>query len=328
MSNFTSAFASVARVDGARAPGRLIATTCLILLPGCAFERYQREPLESQRVVAELVEERRVLSFSAEPAGSEAFSLSDAAQLLSERNPDLRVARAAYESAAAAAAHDTPFPNPVLSVGPEFGFGADAASPYVVPLLRFGLVIPTAGKRSKQDDVQLAQADVLNVDYVTKCGELYLELRREYVALTVARARERVQREIVAAAAQTLAAARRLVDAGGAEAFDVSLFRLEHARERSRAFEAQRVVADAESDLAGLLAVRPSALSSLSAQMLPSLPEHGRDLDALRAKLTETHPALLRAAARHELAERELRLEIAKQYPDLILGAGVKGESG
>lgn len=328
MSIHPIASAFIAGADGARAPGRWFAATALILLPGCAFERYAREPLESQRVVSELVEERRALAFGERDASAEAFALDDAAELLRERNPDLRVARAKYESAAAASAVDTPFPNPVLSVGPEFGFGPDAASPYVVPLVRLGITIPTAGKRSKQDAVLDAQADVANVAYITSCGELYLELRRRYVALSVARAREAVQLEIVAASAKSLEAARRLVEAGGAHALDVSLFRLEHARERARGFEAQRDVANAEADLAGMLALRAAALGALTAGELPSLPAHGRDLDALTAKLHETHPMLLRAEAQHELAERELSLEIARQYPDLTIGAGVKNEVG
>lgn len=328
MSHLNCAPAFVARADGARVPGRWFTAAVLILLPGCAFERYAREPLESQRVVSELVEERRELSAKAHRPDAAAFELDDAAELLRERNPELRVARAAYESAAAASSVDTPFPNPVLSVGPEFGFGPDAASPYVVPLVRLGVTIPTAGKRSKQDAVLDARAEVANVDYITSCGELYLELRRRYVALSVARAREAVQLEIVDAAAKTLAAARRLVEAGGAHALDVSLFRLEHARERARAFEARRDVANAEADLAGMLALRAEALGALAAGALPLLPAHGRDLDALTAKLHETHPMLLRAEAQHELAERELSLEIAKQYPDLTIGASVKNEVG
>ncbi|MCA8981172.1 MAG: TolC family protein [Planctomycetes bacterium] len=327
MHPFTPAARSAA-ADGTRVPGRTVAAACLILLPGCAFERYAREPLESQRVVSELVEERRALALHVAVSDGDALNLAEAADLLRERNPDLRVARAAYETARAASERDTPFPNPTLAVGPEFGFGSDAASPYVVPLVRLGVTIPTAGKRSKQDAVLDAAATVADVDYVTSCGQLYLELRRRYVALSVARAREAVQTEIVAAAEKSLDAARRLVEAGGAQALDVSLFRLEHARERARGFEARRDVADAESDLAGMLALRADALHALSAGELPRLPDPGRDLDALAAALHETHPMLLRAEARHELAERELSLEIAKQYPDLTLGAGFKDEVG
>lgn len=328
MSLFTSASAPNAGVEGARAPGRWYAAIGLVLLPGCAFERYSREPLEAQRVVSDLVVERQSLSFHFAEADGEVLRLTTAAELLLQRNPDLRITRAAYERAAAAAAHDTPFPNPVLTLGPEFGFGPDAASPYVVPIVRLGFTIPTAGKRSKQDAVAQAHAELLNVDYATRCGELYLELRRRYVSLAVARARATLQQEIVVAAAQTLEAARRLVEAGGAQALDVSLFRLEHARERSRDFEAQHAVAEAEADLAGLIAIQAAALGSLPPRVMPSLPEHGRDLTSLRSKLFETHPGLLRAEADYELAECELRLEIAKQYPDLILGTGVKGEVG
>lgn len=317
-----------AEARGAHAPGRCFAATCLILLPGCAFERYSREPLEAQRVVSQLVEERQALSFHSVDPGAAALTLSDAAQLLLTRNPDLREARATLDAARAASAESTPLPNPTLALGPEFGFEPDASSPYVVPLVRIGLTIPTAGKRSKQDAVYDATAQLRSVEYVTRCGELYLELRRRYVSLAVARGRLALQAEIVEAAAKTLGTARRLVEAGGAQALDVSLFRLEHARERAREYEAQRDVVNAEAALAEMLAMRAALLGELPSNALPTLPDHARDLDGLRTKMHETHPELLRAAAAYELAERELRLEIAKQYPDITLGAGAKDEVG
>jgi len=310
----------------------VIAAIIPFMFAGCAFDEYQRVPLESTNVVAELVEQRSALSFvradDVSEGEAEALYLHQAALLLHERNPELRMTRAQYETAAAVAAESTPFPNPKLEFGPEFGFGPDASSPYTVPFLRLGVTIPTAGKRSKQDERNFAAAEALRVNAATRCGELYLELRRKYTRLAVARARVVMHEGIVAAANRSLQASKLLVEAGGADALDVSLFALEHARERARLLESEQRESDAESGLAGMMALDVRKLGALPSRTLAVMPEAGMDVAALRERLGETHPALLRAAAQYELAEKELRLEVAKQYPDIVLGGGLAGETG
>ena len=331
MSHRTLAPARTADAHGARAPRRWYAAIGLTLLPGCAFERYSREPLESEGIVHELVEERRSVFLevvTSEDSMADVLHLDEASDLLAERNPEVHDARAAYRTAAAAAAEKTPFPNPNFALGPEFGFGPDAASPFAVPLVRLGVTIPTAGKRSKLDDVVAARATELRVQYLTTCAAQYLELRRKYVALAVARTRVSMHEEIVRASKRSLDAVHRLIEAGSADATDVSLFRLEHARERARKLEADRDLVTAEADFAALISVSTETIGALPPSVLPEMPDCGRDLDGLLAALPETHAELLRAEAAYELADRELRLEVAKQYPDLVLAGELKGETG
>lgn len=317
-----------AAAKGARAPGRWFAAASLIVLPACAFERYAPEPLESRRVASDFVRERRAWTLPAAPEHGASLSLDHAADLLRERNPALRDAFARFRAAEDLAEVPTPLPNPELLVGPEFGYGPDAASPYVVPLARLAFTVPTAGKRSKRDDWLAAVATERFVDFSTTCSEVYLDLRRRFVELVVARAQSEVREEIVAASQRSLSVARDLVEAGEANALDVSLFRLEHAREKSRRSEASFELADAEADFAALVSVPARSLGPVSIAMLPEPIAGARDLEALTSRLPETRPDLLRARAAYETAEQALRLEVARQYPDVTVGFGAKGETG
>lgn len=328
MSHCESRRRASAATWGARAPGRLCAAAFLIVLPACAFERYAPEPLESRRVADAFVAERRALTWSASSVDGDRLTLAAAADLLRERNPALRDAEARFRSAEAVAEVPTPLPNPELLVGPEFGFGPDAASPYVVPLARLAFTVPTAGKRSKRDDWLDAVAAERFVAFATANSEAYLDLRRAFVALIVARTRVEIRDEIVAASERSVDVARRLVGAGEAAALDVSLFRLEHARELARRLEARSAAADAEADFAALVSLPATGLGAVDPAQLPQPIAAAYDADALLERISDTRPDLLRARAAYETAERALRLEVARQYPDVSIGFGAKGETG
>jgi outer membrane protein TolC len=119
-----------------------------------------------------------------------------------------------------------------------------------------------------------------------------------------------------------------MVDAGVATAFDVALFRLEEARERSRLVSASLVAANAGSDLSELLAVPVARLGELREDALPELPDEVPPMPALQELVVGEHAGLLRLRAQHEVAERRLHLEVMRQYPDLTIGTGFGGEPG
>lgn len=53
----------------------------------------------------------------------------------------------------------------------------------------------------------------------------------------------------------------------------------------------------------------------------PKLPAEIPEVETLNGRLLRDHPALARLRARYDVAEKELRLELARQYPDLdIIG--------
>lgn len=58
------------------------------------------------------------------------------------------------------------------------------------------------------------------------------------------------------------------------------------------------------------------------------MPSQQQPLEELRSRLVGNHAGLARLRARYEEAESSLRLEVARQYPDLQIGPSIGGEAG
>lgn len=312
------------------ARARLCALTAALLLPSCAYRSYEPESFEAQSIVERLVAERRALSSAvAQADGAEpVLDLDAAALLLRERNPAFLAALAAYETAHAKAQIATARPNPELALGSTAGIGADAESPQIVPALEFELILPTAGKLARMDDLNAARAEEARVHALSEYREQYLELRRRYATLAVAQARASVGSQIVEAAARSLAATELLVEAGSGQALDVSLFTLEFARERAHAMDVNAGVDEARSGLASLLALDAAGLLPLPANALPQTLGETPSLATLQARLAAEQPQLQRLQAAYAVSELALRLEFARQYPDLSLKGELGGDVG
>ena len=293
-------------------------------LSGCATQSYEPDPILRGELVV-LSNEREGSSVDAKPGE---LTLSRAAQWLRERGPGVQEAIARYRTAVAKAGVSTPWPNPGIYAGPEFGFGREDPMNQVVPFGGLTLTIPISGRLGRQDDVNAALAGAARAEALATFRELYLDLRAVYVRLAVAEKRASVRESVLEAARASLTVVNDLVVAGGATALDVSLFQLEHARERSRVLGARLDRVNAAFDMSALVAIRASRLGVLPEQALPELPAQVPGAEDLRDLIVNEHPRLFRIRAEYEVAERQLHLEVVRQYPDLVFGPSIGGETG
>jgi outer membrane protein TolC len=118
-----------------------------------------------------------------------------------------------------------------------------------------------------------------------------------------------------------------VVEAGQGTALDVALFDLEKWRAQTRLLESRSIEGDALAALAALVGVSETFFGRVS-RVLPSLPDVAPSSEEAQALLVDNHPDLARLRARYEAREAALRLEIAKQWPDLRLGPSASGEVG
>jgi outer membrane protein, heavy metal efflux system len=308
----------------------------LVLILACAgCESYEPQPLDPEGIVGSVDHARRHPDVAknsranTDQTGSKParLTLNQAAGWMLTHGPDVKVAVSAYRTALARARISTPLPNPGLQVGPQYGFGPDVVQNRVVPFGSLSISIPLGSRLGDADALNQARAEVLRVDGVARHRELYLELRRRFVELAVAREIEGSRSELARAAAQSVASARRLVEAGQATALDVALFELERGRADARLLEARGLSAQAKAQLASLIGVHADSLGEVAVAALPSLPRLQLPLGELRSRLIANHTGLARIRARHEEAESSLRLEISKQYPDLQIGTSASGEA-
>ena len=301
-----------------------------LLLQACTS--FTPEPLDPAVTIANVNDVRRApdgAERQEEGAERPAFTLALAAQWMREHGPTVKEAIAAYKTALARAQIATPLPNPGIEGGIQWGFGSDVERVnQVTPLGSIGFSIPLGPRLSRQDELNQAQAEVARVDALASYRESYLELRARYTSLAIARTRERLRETISAAARQTVNVARQLVDAGSATAVDVALFELEHARSLAARLRAEQVTAVTETGLSELIGVHADLFAQLDESPLPALLPMPPDPETLRELLVAHHPILGRLRAKYEAAERALRLEIARQYPDFNFGPFYDGETG
>ena len=308
----------------------------LLVLTGC--EHYVARPLQCDLVVLSVEHDRRLLSaHSSELAAFDAFpkvepvefSFNRAVELMKTHSPALKEARAAYDKAQALAEIKTPLPNPAFEVGPNYGYGADTGRLYrFQPFGVLGFAIPTGQRLKRQDELNCAMAGMAWVEIQAKHRELYLELRKNYTRLAVGVQRIERRRQLAESAGKSAALTQKQIAAGLALALDAGLIELEQYKLEADASTAELELSNVRGDLAQTIGVHAEHFDKLPAAPLPALLVAPPALPELQKMLVDNHPELARLRAKYEIAERQLHLEIARQYPDFKIGPSYDHERG
>lgn len=310
-------------------PSRLLPAVLLAPLVGC--RSYQPAPLVPDEILRELERVRDLPESPPVAAGETAVApgFDELAAWMLHHSPVLALARLEAESAHALTEIPTPLPNPSLGVGVERGLELEPGAPNaLVPLVEFGFAVPLSGRLGDEDQVQQLRAEEARTELVLAHRAAYLRLRELYAARLLAHRRFLAREELLEAANRSEAITRQLVEAGSASALDVGLMQLEVTDGEKELLEVREGLAELDASLSALVGIDARHLGEPvdDLERLPrfALPES----EAARRLLLEHHHDLSRLRARHAVAEARLRLEVAKQYPDLELGAGYAGEAG
>lgn len=239
--------------------------------------------------------------------------------------PDVEAARARWRVARAAAITAGARPNPQLELSAEIP-RASSEEPWTRGL-SVGVPIETAGKRGARIAQAVADAErarfELHATAWTQRGRVVDALINLDGSTTPLDDAVRIQRERVALM-------QRRVELGVANAADLTHLRLDERATETQLAEAQQRRAEARAELAAALAVPVEALSALesaiSAIDLPA-PEALPSLELQRSALT-SRPDVSAALAAYAASEAALRLEAARQYPDVTLGPGLLWDAG
>jgi outer membrane protein, heavy metal efflux system len=298
----------------------------LAVVGGCTS--YHADPLHPTDVVGKVAETRLAPMGDAAPDSSEPFTLARAAAWMRVHGPRVRDAIAAYQTSLAVANISTPLPNPSLELGPEFGFGSGVNTNELTAFGAVGFAIPTGGRLHYQDELNGALAELARVRAITEIRNLYLSLRQRFAGLAIARSRESLLVEITRSASESLTTTQSLVVAGQATAIDVALFQLEHSQTLLSSITARMATTRVESELARQVGVSRRLFQKLPEDPLPKIPGELPTLHSLQALLVGHRSALLNIRSEYIAAERSLRLQISKQYPDFRFGPSLGGETG
>ena len=317
--------------------------TIIILLAGCLLAgcaHFVSQPLSPEKTAAQL-EARRL-----DDSGLKAFLLTNSVSKpnhwpLTQWNldsltlaafyfhPSLQVARAQWREATGGIKTAAGRPNPTVTVGPGYNFSALSG---VNPWMPFGsLDVPfeTAGKRGKRVSQAEKLAESARQNLLAAAWQVRANVRASLVDVIVARERAALVESQFAAQSELSRRQEQRLAAGDISRAEVTVSRLSLGKAQLEVSDAQAKRAEARARLAEALGLPVRALDGvkLNFDLAASAPRGLTDADARRVALCGR--ADVRAAlADYAAAEAALRLEIAKQYPDLHLNPGYQFDQG
>ncbi|MFO1207466.1 MAG: TolC family protein [Burkholderiales bacterium] len=313
---------------------------CLFAVAGCGFRTYEPKPLDPARTAAELnarslespalrdyLQQRGV---AVDPWPRTDWTLTELTWVALYHAPELDIARSQVAVARAAEVTAAQRPNPAVQFGGQHHSQTtgEKTSPWTVSLV-LDLPIVTGGKR----EARLAQAQALSdgalLDLAAAAWFTRTRVQARYIDAHAAAEEVRLAHGEVALRREELAMLERRLERGFASAAEV-------AGARTRLAESQLVAAriaardlETRAALAQALGVPTQSVSRLTLTFAdftaaPAL-ESGVDL---RSAALQNRLDIRRGLADYAVAEAALRLEVARQYPDVILRPGYLWDQG
>ncbi len=310
----------------------------IILLTGCAH--FQPQPISPEKMAAQF-EARRfddggLKKFLEQNSGHEFenwpktnWDLNSLTLVAFYFHPSLEVARAQWLVAAAGTKTAGARPNPSVTVNPGYDTQIPGNySPWLVPVT-FDLPIETAGKRGKR----MAEAEKISesarFDFISAAWKIRSDVRANLLDFTMAGRRADLLQRQFSEQRQIVELLQQRFDAGEISQPELTTAQIALSKTLLDLGDAQSKKSDARSRLAEALGLTETALDGKNFDFDFSLHEAEKlnSGDARKIAL-RSRADILAALADYAAAEDDLRLEIAKQFPDLHLGPGYAWNSG
>jgi cobalt-zinc-cadmium efflux system outer membrane protein len=288
------------------------------LVPARTMEDLEARRLDSPELAKFLIANKEVASWP--PAVWDLKALTLAALYY---HPDMDIARAQWGVALGGRITAGERPNPVLNplVGYNTTTPVSEVTPWI-PEVALELTIETAGKRGIRIAEARHLADSARWQVYAAAWNVRSRLRESLLGFYAAAERadllggqEKLQTELV-----------RLLeiqkDAGETSVYDLTQARVALDKMRLEAIEAARLKEEGLSSLAASLGLTRRALdgASFSFEEFRQAPRPDVPAGDIRRHAVINRSDILAALSAYEASQMALKLEIRKQYPDLILG--------
>lgn len=311
-----------------------------VAIGGCAA--YTPQPLQPAATAAAL-EQRRLDDPTLEqliaevlPNRSGAMAAWDVSMLTVAAlyfHPDVEISRAKLALAKAGVKTAKQIPNPTLSFNPGVYPALIDASQWTIGLI-VNFVLETAGKRGKRIEIARNLVEAARQDVATAGWQVRGGVRSALLDLWAAEHRRQLVERRQTAQGEIAALLERRFTAGDASALDVARERIALSQARLALRDSERQAADARARLAMAVGVPLRALETLPLSLREfdapmGIPE-GVELqgNALRRRALQERTDVLGLLAEYEATQSGLRLQVAKQYPDITLGPGYTYDQG
>jgi cobalt-zinc-cadmium efflux system outer membrane protein len=310
----------------------------IVLLAGCAH--FQPQPISPEKTAAQL-ESRRLnddglKKFLKQNLGRELQSWPETNWNFQELtlvafyfHPSLEVARDQWLVAQAGLKTAGARPNPSVSVTPGYDSQIPGNySPWLVPVT-FDVPVETAGKRGKR----IAEAEKISEsarwNFVSAIWKIRSDVRASLLDLKISEQRTGLLQKQFSAQQQIVKLLQQRLDTGEISQPELTIAQIALNKTLIDLSAAQSKKSDATSQLAEALGLSEAALDDVELNFDFSMRDEMTLTSADARKLAlRSRADILGALADYAAAEADLRLEIAKQYPDLHFGPGYAWNSG
>ncbi|MCM8542095.1 MAG: TolC family protein [Lentisphaeraceae bacterium] len=292
----------------------------LILFASC--QSYKPMVLEPNNIIKELEKSRKLSS------SNQAFNFSDAERLMSERNRHLKKLKLEYEKLQKIANIKTPFPNPSLELGPAFGsnLGQTAASS-TQPFIGLGFTIPLGPRLARSDDLNKAKELQAYNKIVIEHRKLYFDLRKAYIDYQLSQQTLEVISKLEKTLELSQKTTEKLIQLGSATKLGLSQVKLQIKELNIQKLDYKSKLEDSLAVLSSLLDIPNSEIAKLKAERF-NHKDITLSLEKINALALDNNLALAAEEMEFHVADYELKVELAKQYPDLTIGVSSEDEVG
>ena len=310
----------------------------MALLAGCA--RYAPQPVVPAQTGAQLdgrrLDDPGLQAFFTRQSGSApavwppaAWDLPALTLAAFYFHPDLAVARAQWQVAAAGLKTAGARPNPSVSVTPSYDGGIpDNFSPWLVPVT-FDLPIETAGKRGKRLAEALKVAESARWNFVSAAWQVRSQVRDCLLNLQFADRRAALLESQFKAESEMVRRLEQRLAAGAISRPELTTAQMARNRVQLDWADAQAKAGQARSRLAEALGVGLEAVTNLTLNFpAPAAAPETLTAPEARRRALCGRADILGALADYAAAEADLNLQVAKQFPDLHLGPGYAWNNG
>lgn len=239
-------------------------------------------------------------------------------------HPSLEIARTQWGVAKAGEITARQRPNPTLGFTPEYNSTAQGVSPWI---LGGSLDIPieTAGKRGKRLTRAQCLSEAARLRIIARAWEIRSRVRRALLTAQIASESQAILQRQDSLQTETAALVAAQLQSGEVSQFEATQARLAALQTRLALRDAEQQAAVARAQLAEAVGVPASALEEIAFRFedLAQFPAAPPDAQSRRRAVT-SRADLLAMLAEYAASEADLRLEIARQYPDVHLNPGYK----
>ncbi len=307
-------------------------------LTGCV--RYQPRPLHPEQIASQLqgrtLDSAELRSFvernQSKPLTQwppQRWNFEQLALAAYYFHPDLEVARAQWRIAEAGTKTAGGRPNPTMTVTP--GFNSDSAAGITpwMPSLSFDVPIETAHKRDFRIAVARSFSRSAQFNISTGAWQVRSRLRTAVLNFVVAEQRQRLLLAAKTHQENLLAALKRSVVAGAISQNELRPTSTAVSKASLDLFEARRKANEARAQIAAAMGVPVSAVEKI--QLADNLfgkiavPDSLRQMQEIALK---SRTDVLGLLAEYDASEAQLRLEIARQYPDVHITPSYQWDQG